>query len=89
MQSLKTVLGKKPDGKTIKFVSQCPDLGDYKDELNRWFTINAINAAFEAGLIEANPADPDYSIDLVGNTRIFKRDDGCYGFTNKERKQRH
>lgn len=75
------------DSKTIKFVATDANNGDLKDQHNRWFTQNAIKAAFEAGWLKATN-DPN-ALELADGIRAFPRRDGCFGFTDKQESKRH
>lgn len=74
------------DPSRIEFVERCPETTDVRDTEGRWFTINALKGALVGGLIKQ---ESDTVIILLPNTRTFKRDDGCHGFTNSEPKKRH
>lgn len=80
-------LTQESDPKTIKFVAQDANNGDLKDQHNRWFTQNAIKAAFEAGWLKQG-TDPNTMI-LADGIRAFPRRDGCHGFTDKQENKRH
>jgi hypothetical protein len=80
-------LTQKSDPNTIEFVAKDDKFGDLKDQHNRWFTQNAIKAAFEAGWIKQG-IDPNTLI-LSDGIRTFPRRDGCYGFTDKQENKRH
>ncbi len=75
------------DPATIQFVAKDANNGDFKDQHERWFTKNAIKGAFDAGLIKKGTKPKSFI--LLDGSRLFKRDDGCYGFTNKPQEKRH
>lgn len=91
-------LAQASDSKTIKFVAQdtatVDEKGnprtpsyDLKDQMNRWFTQNAIKMAFESGWLK--PTNDPNALELADGIRAYPRRDGCFGFTDKQESKRH